>query len=560
MKIHEAVKDITTRFGTVSITHAQFVNLLDDVGGFKESPAASKRVLKDLLKSGFAELAYQIAEHREDSWQNKVRKIVFDYISRSGYKESLVQELAANVLLGLGVINELPHLEQPSSAKTEQPIAIKDPKELLYALKQEYITALSELMTIKQNELGILYGYYTSDALTKLYVLEYKMLIVAHNLGHTDFRSWIDSQKADALSNHRPSKKEIDKKLREILTELQAEYSKLVESSIVIEDDEFGLKQAALSQSPTQEIETLEIKIQKVGQRIGCDGKKWIKTTRQTLLDKHSSSVSERMAIFDGLKNSYLNRLKSLDAIQQMGDISTSDSELSELRRKLIKMGCLLQQDMTQWCDSQVEQINQRRAEKAARKKKRNTIAGIAAGLAVLVSGWQGGSYLSSQEAIETYQTTMSQADIAMSEGRYPDALSLYLQAEHNYDGSFSSSSYKSAAHSKAVEASDQIVSNWEEEISNQNQPYKGLQAKLLTLSLPKNLLLEGTTSNVYQTTVASIDVALKEETEKLINDLLTEIYKNKGTLSSEKRALLEEMLQVSPDNYWLNFIKEKSK
>lgn len=64
MVLIEAIKEITAKYGTVIVPTKQFVNLLDDVGGFKESPAASKKIMKGLLESGYGELAYKIAEQR----------------------------------------------------------------------------------------------------------------------------------------------------------------------------------------------------------------------------------------------------------------------------------------------------------------------------------------------------------------------------------------------------------------------------------------------------------------------------------------------------------------
>ena len=51
MELSSAIKDIIDRFGTKVLPTRQFVNLLDDVGGFKDEPAASKKVMKGLLES-----------------------------------------------------------------------------------------------------------------------------------------------------------------------------------------------------------------------------------------------------------------------------------------------------------------------------------------------------------------------------------------------------------------------------------------------------------------------------------------------------------------------------
>lgn len=64
MELSNAIKDIISRFGTKILPTRQFVNLLDDIGGFKDEPAASKKVMKGLLDSGFGELLYKLSEKK----------------------------------------------------------------------------------------------------------------------------------------------------------------------------------------------------------------------------------------------------------------------------------------------------------------------------------------------------------------------------------------------------------------------------------------------------------------------------------------------------------------
>ena len=93
MELSNAIKDIINRFGTKVLPTRQFVNLLDDVGGFKDEPAASKKVMKGLLDSGFGELLYRLSEKKDGNWQNSIRKSVGDYAAKSGYKDELINTL-----------------------------------------------------------------------------------------------------------------------------------------------------------------------------------------------------------------------------------------------------------------------------------------------------------------------------------------------------------------------------------------------------------------------------------------------------------------------------------
>lgn len=106
MTLIEAIKQATEKYGTDIVSTRQFVNVLDDVGGFKETPAASKRVMKGLLESGFGQLACQVAKHNKANWQNEARKIVSDYASKFGYKDELINSLASQLLFALGILSE----------------------------------------------------------------------------------------------------------------------------------------------------------------------------------------------------------------------------------------------------------------------------------------------------------------------------------------------------------------------------------------------------------------------------------------------------------------------
>lgn len=175
MRLNAAIKEIITNRGVTFVATKQFVNVLEDIGAFKDEPAASKKVMKGLLDSGFGEMLYSFSEKKDGNWQNSVRKCVSDYASKSGYKDEIINEVAAQLLFGVGLINELPKIEvqiKPKAHASER--RIKDPKELMYALKQDYLSALSNLLTFTTDEYGHKVGYYTTEANTQLYVIDGK--------------------------------------------------------------------------------------------------------------------------------------------------------------------------------------------------------------------------------------------------------------------------------------------------------------------------------------------------------------------------------------------------
>lgn len=561
MELSNAIKDIISRFGTKVLPTRQFVNLLDDVGGFKDEPAASKKVMKGLLDSGFGELLYRLSEKKDGNWQNSIRKSIGDYATKSGYKDELINRIAAQLLYSVGLIDELPKIENSAKTKSTTPKQrIKDPKELLYALKQEYITALSELLIITTDEYGHKYGYYSTEANTRLYVIDAKIRLIAKEVGDTNIDSWLKAEKSKVENKNRPTPAQLRQALDDLMSTLERDYKALMEKGHIVEDDEFGLKSAKFAPNVVSDLRSIERKIIIIGNKRNEDRQSWIDKTKSDFLASKSSPASARNGVLDQLKNDYLSRLSELDRLTKSGEIDFSDSTLKDTRRKLINLGSLLGKNMEKWCDTENDKLSKDREVRASKRKKRNTIVSAVAGVALLIGGWQGISYTSSADARAAYEATMASAKAEYAQGDYIAALDLFQKAENDYDASYSSSSYKGEAHAKAVETSDKIIANWEEKVSPLLQSKKVAQAKLLTLALPANLVLEGNSEQTFKSLSEQIDSDLATSTTEMVDELLNDIFTHQGKLSEAGKAELDEMIKVVPDNYWLNFIKEKAK
>lgn len=561
MELSSAIKDIIDRFGTKVLPTRQFVNLLDDVGGFKDEPAASKKVMKGLLESGFGELLCRLSEKKDGNWQNSVRKCVSDYATKSGYKDELINRIAAQLLYSVGLIDELPKTDNPycsNSITSKQ--RISDPKELLYALKQEYITALSELLTITTDEYGYKYGYYSTEANTRLYVIDAKIRLIAKEVGDTNIDSWLKVEKNKVENKNRPTPAQLKQALDDLMSTLERDYKALMEKGHLVEDDEFGLRSARFATDVVSDLRSIEKKIIIIGNKRKEDRQSWIDKTKSDFLSSKSSPASARNSVLDQLKNDYLSRLSGLDRSTKSGEIDFSDTALKDTRRKLVNLGLLLGKNMEQWCDSENNKLSEERELRAAKRKKRNIVVSAVAGVALLIGGWQGISYTSSADAREAYETTMASANAEYAQGNYIAALDLFQKAENDYHASYSSSSYKGKAHAKAVEASDKIIANWEEKTRSLLQSKKVAQAKTLTVALPANLVLSGNSEQVLKSLSEQIDSDLATRTIEIVDELLNDIYTHQGKLSEPGKTELDEMIKVVPDNYWLNFIKEKAK
>lgn len=564
MNLIDAIKDLISKKGISVVDTKQLVNVLDDVGAFKNEPAASKKVMKGLMDSGFGALVLQYSKKKESNWQNVVRKAVADYASKSGYKDELINNIAAAILYSAGVISELPKTETASASRSSvahpSKNQIKDPKELMYALKKEYVSALKEFLIIKSDEFGFNYGFFSTEANTKLYVIESKIKLVARELDDRDIERWLYNERQKVLDQNRPSASDVNRALNDIMSNLIREYRAEMEKGCSIEDDEFGLKSACFHPNVVSDLLAIEKKIIAIGKRKNEDKQSWIDKTKSDFLASKSSPISARNGVLDQLKNEYLTKLNSLDKETKTGEIDFSNSELSETRRKLINLGTLLNQNMVAWCNSENKRVTEEREKRFSKRKKCNVIISSVAGLALIIGGGNLISYTSSSEARATYEATMTSGNTEMSNGNYAAAITLFQKAENEYDASYSSSTYKKEAHSKAAEASDKVIAEWVNQVTPLIKEDRPVKAKLITMALPTNLVLEGRSEDTYKNITQQIDNSFSARTSAIVDHLLNEIYTNNGKLSESSKQELDEMIEVIPDNYWLNFIKEKSK
>lgn len=566
MELNKAIKDLIAKDGIEVIKTKQFVNVLDDLGAFKNEATASKKVLKGLLDSGFADLVCRYHVRKDSSWQNSIRQCISNYASNSGYKNSgykdeLISRLASILLYVAGIISEMPKTDSSAiSQNAYSADVIKDPKELLFSLKEEYISSLSELITLGPDEFGHRYGFFSTEANTKLYVIESKIKLLAKETGDTGIESWLRNERQKIESRNRPSQAQIQQALKDVMRTLERDFRALMEKGVVIEDDEFGLKSARFIQNVSSDFKSLENKLLAIGNRLKENKQSWIEKSKSDFLISKSSPASARNGVLDQLKNDYLQRLNQLDKDTKSGDINLSDSQLREIRRKLINLGSLLGKNMEQWCNVENEKVAENRKARFSKRKKRNIIIGTAACIALLIGGGQTISYTSSADARAHYEEVMASGNSEFSKGNYIGALDLFQKAEKDYDASYSSTSYKNTAHEKAVEATDKIISDWKGQVIPLLEKNRVAYAKAVTLDLPSNLVFSENTETEYKTLVSKIDEELERRTATLIDEMLSDVYTHQGELSSSAKEELAEMIKVVPNNYWLNFIMDKAK
>lgn len=78
--------------------------------------------------------------------------------------------------------------------------------------------------------------------------------------------------------------------------------------------------------------------------------------------------------------------------------------------------------------------------------------------------------------------------------------------------------------------------------------------ANSLLKSLPQNIVAE------YAETIRATQTMLDTKVQSGLEDLIANISQNNGHLDAESKKLLKELLTINPNDYWLNFIKNKEK
>ncbi|MDE6286354.1 MAG: hypothetical protein K2L99_05105 [Muribaculaceae bacterium] len=175
---------------------------------------------------------------------------------------------------------------------------------------------------------------------------------------------------------------------------------------------------------------------------------------------------------------------------------------------------------------------------------------------AALLAGWQGMSYAVSGEERARFDETMATAEAAMGRGEYESALGRADSAAGAYSAAFMSGLYKDKARTVARAASGGIIEAWRADVRRYLNAGRPELAKARTLSLPANLNLDDASAKTFAETCREIDEQLARRCDAFVEALIADAYNHGGRISEKARMELESIVEVVPDNYWLNHFK----
>lgn len=477
MKLHEAIKQLVAQFGESIVTEVRLANLLADLNGYQDYPAM-KMVLKDILKAGYGKKLFDT--YSNDS-QNVVSKIV-DYTkafaSESNYKEDLISYAFDCIMFALGCITTI---NEPIT-KGYDPYTkgngdiLDNLADQLASLQKQYLDLLDRLATLPQNVYKDAPGYYSTDALNKLYAVEVKIAVIINETNSTVSLDWCTDKRKEKLEYF---KKQKANAVAKGLGQLKTKYQTLLASRLIV-PKKLGVKRSGYYDDNGE---------------------------------KELSSVE------DDIKLNYYNMSKPYD----------------------------------DWCEKEKnDYLAKYRVDSKSVALQLFAKIGIPAAVVVGASG-TGISYMSSASAIEQFEHTISLGEQQATAGEYGKALQLFSDAKNNYTASFRTGHYQdiadehiSASVNEATQSSVKMVEGG-----------KLMGASTLLSSLPQKIIAENQQySEQYNSAKSTLDKAINDGLDNLISD----ISRNHGKLNAISKQKLNELLKINPNDYWLNFIKNKEK
>jgi len=186
-------------------------------------------------------------------------------------------------------------------------------------------------------------------------------------------------------------------------------------------------------------------------------------------------------------------------------------------------------------------------------ENKKVSYKAIAACIFALLLGFTiwGFSYWKSSADREQFENRVFTGNSFMSSGDYDHAVESYKEAFNGYNA-MNSDSYKENALGKIENLIDKLIKDGETNNKSLVQANNALESALqLNLNDKDKERLKNKKEELENTISGRIDNGR--------NTLITSLSANNGKLDDGGKQLLDNLLELAPNDYWLNFIKKKS-
>ena len=263
--------------------------------------------------------------------------------------------------------------------------------------------------------------------------------------------------------------------------------------------------------------------------------------------------ISDLNSELDSLKKEYLLLLKKLLIVPDKTSAFFPASALTQLELVEGKIGLLYEALKTKdngWCKEEKDKILKAHYKDTSALKQRVYMIVAISIIVMIVCGFYGITYFSSLDDMNCYRGNIKEGDACISSGLYDQAISKYKEAYINYNA-FNSNNYKHDAYMKIEAALDKMIEESETDNKMLLSTYTAIRSELqLDLSTEER---ENTKEKL-----ALIENEINNRVSNGKHTLVLNLSANKGNLNVEGKKLLHELLDLSPKDYWLNFINKK--
>lgn len=555
-KLHIVIRDVVTNNGSDILTSPQFVNILSDYMAFEQYPA-TKVVMKEVATEGYvAKIKNHKSSHQPDTIEF-TKKLTEEFYRAKQFKLDIVEYVFDSILYGLQLIHTIHEPETTGiDAKESEGDKLFRNLEIHYRkLKKKYEEALEHLLVRPHDIIWDHEAYYPAKAENQLYLLEGKINVVCLQL---------KGRKTEFCTKYKAAKLEEERKIKEtavnkLLEERKKEYSKLLEKAFVKFSPTNLQKLPHFEEKYLADLNKLEEVIQKLYLQLRLPDAKWCESQKKGIIDKENKRVqSTANELLAAKKQEYTNLLQKALVTPEKSFIKKSgyfdpsyDSQLLSIEQEIDVLYSLLGHKTNNWCSKEKSRIlaphqisSETRIKQIAYKVVMPSIIGV-------TSLFTGGSYLTSVDSIEQFDNRIQQAASLADKNEYGEAITQCLTAADSYDGIFLPSKYRNEGIREAEEMFEKAQSAVTTSIKEKQ--YKNALA--IIASIPDDFLNR---DQKYKDWVAKTKIDMENAVEEDIDALATFIESNDGVLGTYGKMKLEELLAVSPDNYWLNLLKSK--
>lgn len=460
----------------------------------------------------------------------------------------------ANVLADYGAYQDIPAIKQ----------IIKD------FIAQGYGENIVNLAKIKENncttKLNSIKSKFIKQNGYKDELVNYLFDCISYAIGiSTNEPSPIEAE-VNSASTNKPGTNPV-KDFNKELINLQADYvnklAKLYESPDANSSALHGLYSA----ESLTELWLIEQKIIIVYKALGVNDNSWCEQQKNKFLESRAknrrSTLIERL---ESYKNDYFSQLSNLITVPRnfiytrSGYYSETAEQTLNNKEELIKqLDKSLGTNVLKECLEEKKKTLDKYKQSFSKQLTQIVLKAVTPIATVIISLFFSISYLLSKDEIEQYKSTLLQAENYIEEQSYIKAIETFKLAQTQYNGSFNTEGYKKDALLKKENACKLLFEQKSMLAQEHFSQGEYLQSKK-DLDSVKIYMITPTLQTNYAREYEKLNQQIETAIEKDKNTIILNIATNNGKLNASGKKLLKQLLEISPEDYWLNIIQKKQK